>query len=87
MNKHNFKAINFHVKWNPLKPVDNGLEIAFPQGNVIDCHNVAEPWCVALFRFYRRNRWEKKAPQLRLDECHLIKGNTSCVREKVFKDI
>lgn len=37
MNKHNFKAINFHVKRNPLKPVDNGVEIAFPQGNVIDC--------------------------------------------------
>jgi len=39
-----------------LKPVDNGLEIAFPQGNVIDCDNVAVPWCVALFRFCRRNQ-------------------------------
>lgn len=37
MNKNNFKVINFHVKRNPLKPVDNGVEIAFPQGSVIDC--------------------------------------------------
>ncbi len=53
------------------------------------CHNVAVPRCVAFFRdeVWKKELIKKKAPQLRLDECHLIKGNTSCVREIVFTEI
>lgn len=82
-----FKAINFYVKRKSLKPVDNGVEIAFPWGNVIDCVTISASALLCGF-FLEMNSAKGinggKDPQLRLDECHLVKCNMSCVRGIVF---